>query len=88
MTLRDGNKTRGTTRKNDDVTTSDEMERNNATIKQTKRTWQDAHGGAMQRQGGETRQGKMRPSDYEMRGTTRRDETRCDAKSSPYFSNQ
>ena len=42
---------RGTTRQNDDVTTSDEMERNNATIKQTKRTWQDARGGATQQRG-------------------------------------
>ena len=41
--------TRGTTRQNDDVMTSEEMERDDATIKQTKRTWQDARGGTMQR---------------------------------------
>ena len=50
-TRRDDDETRGMTRQNDDVTTSDEMELDDATIKQTKRTWQDARGGAMQRQG-------------------------------------
>ena len=49
MTQHGDDETRGTTRQNDDVTMSDEMECNDATIKQTKRTWQDARGGAMQR---------------------------------------
>jgi hypothetical protein len=48
MTQRGDNKTRGTTRQNDNVTTSNEMERDDATIKQTKWTWQDAREGAMQ----------------------------------------
>jgi hypothetical protein len=48
MTQRGDDKTRGTTRQNDAVTMSDKMESDDATIKQTKRTWQDARGGTMQ----------------------------------------
>ena len=47
-TRRGDDETRGTTRQIDDVTTSNEMERDDAIIKQTKRMWQDARGGAMQ----------------------------------------
>ncbi len=48
MTRCGDDETRGTTRQNGNVMTSNEMERDDATIKQTKRTWQDAREGAMQ----------------------------------------
>ncbi len=52
MTTQHGDdETRGTTRQNDNVTMSDEMERDDATIEQTKRMWQDACGGTMQQRG-------------------------------------